>query len=47
MKRTPRYGFLDSQMDTITERLTDAYKAREDELSGKEVRYTPNMLQIS
>lgn len=37
-------GFLDSQMDTITERLTDAYKAREDELSGKEVRYTPNML---
>ena len=37
-------GFLDSQINTITERLADAYKAREDELSGKEVRYTPNML---
>lgn len=37
-------GFLDSQINTITERLEDAYKAREDELSGKEVRYTPNML---
>lgn len=37
-------GFLDSQIDTITERLEDAYKAREDEISGTEVRYTPNML---
>ncbi len=37
-------GFLDSQINTITERLEEAYKAREDELSGKEVRYTPNML---
>ena len=37
-------GFLDSQINTITDRLADAYKAREDELSGKEVRYTPNML---
>lgn len=37
-------GFLDSQINTITERLEESYKAREDELSGKEVRYTPNML---
>lgn len=37
-------GFLDSQINTITERLEDAYKAREEELSGGEVRYTPNML---
>lgn len=37
-------GFLDSQINNITERLEEAYKAREDELSGKEVRYTPNML---
>lgn len=39
-------GFLDSQMNTITERLVDAYKAREDELSGKEVRYTADMLDM-
>lgn len=37
-------GFLDSDINTITERLEEAYKAREDELSGKEVRYTKNML---
>ena len=37
-------GFLDSQINTITERLEEAYEAREDEMSGKEVRYTPNML---
>lgn len=39
-------GFLDSQIDTITERLEDAYKAREDEISGKEVRYTADMLEM-
>lgn len=39
-------GFLDSQIDTIAERLTDSYKAREDEISGKEVRYTPDMLNM-
>lgn len=37
-------GFLDSQMSSITERLEEAYRARENELVGKEVRYTPNML---
>lgn len=37
-------GFLDSQINNITERLEEAYKAREEELSGGEVRYTPNML---
>ena len=37
-------GFLDTQINTIPERLEEAYKARELELSGTEVRYTPNML---
>jgi fermentation-respiration switch protein FrsA (DUF1100 family) len=37
-------GFLDSQIGTIAERLEEAYKAREQELSGGEVLYTPNML---
>ena len=37
-------GFLDSQINNIAERLEEAYKAREEELSGGEVRYTPNML---
>jgi fermentation-respiration switch protein FrsA (DUF1100 family) len=39
-------GFLDSQINTIDERLEDAIKAREDELSGKEVRYTPDTTNI-
>ena len=37
-------GFLDSQINNIAERLEEAHKAREEELSGGEVRYTPNML---
>ena len=37
-------GFLDSQINNIAERLEEAYKAREEELFGGEVRYTPNML---
>ena len=40
-------GFLDSQIHTITERLEDAYRAREEERAGREVRYTPDMLTMT
>ena len=35
------YNFLRKRM----KRLEEAYKAREDELAGKEVKYTPNMIE--
>lgn len=40
-------GFLDSQVDTIFERLEDASKARQEEAEGKEVRYTPDLKGLS
>lgn len=38
-----RNGFLDSQTDTIADRLRQAAKARQQEVEGGEVLYTPNM----
>lgn len=41
-----RNGFLDSATSTIQQRLSEACEARELELSGGEVRYTPNMCEL-
>lgn len=40
-----RDGFRASQTDTITERLEQAAKARQQEAAGGEVLYTPNMCE--
>lgn len=42
-----RDGFCGSQLDTIQERLLQATKARIEEVNGKEVLYTPDMLEMS
>jgi len=43
-----RNGFLNqqAQMDVIQKRLEDASKARAEEAAGKEVRYTPDMIDM-
>ena len=40
-------GFLDSQINTIQERLADAAKAREEELNEGKVSYSADMLEMS
>lgn len=41
-----RNGFLDSQRDTIQQRLQQASAARAQEVAGCEVQYTPDMLDV-
>lgn len=41
-----RNGFMDSQRDTIEQRLQQASAARAQEVAGGEVQYTPDMLDM-
>ncbi|WP_099973908.1 alpha/beta hydrolase [Lactobacillus terrae] len=42
-----RNGFMDSEVNTIQERLAAASEAREKEVRGEEVEYTPDLKQMS
>lgn len=42
-----RNGFMDSEVNTIQERLSAASEAREKEVRGEEVEYTPDLKEMS